>query len=168
MGNAEFESFAAEYCKKVEKELQDICDTIINLLAKNLIPLASSAESKVFYHKMKGDYYRYIAEFTDGDAKKAAAESARVAYNDAMKEATTQLAVTHPIRLGLALNFSVFHYEVLGNPEEACKMARQAFEDAIAELDSVSEDSYKDSTLIMQLLRDNLTLWTSDGEGVEG
>merc|ERR1712196_178757 len=67
----------------------------------------------------------------------------------------------HPIRLGLALNFSVFHYEVLGNPEEACKMARQAFEDAIAELDSVSEDSYKDSTLIMQLLRDNLTLWTS-------
>merc|ERR1711959_312096 len=56
----------------------------------------------------------------------------------------------------------------LGNPEEACKMARQAFEDAIAELDSVSEDSYKDSTLIMQLLRDNLTLWTSDGEGGEG
>merc|ERR1712093_175590 len=74
---------------------------------------------------------------------------------------TADLVVTHPIRLGLALNFSVFHYEVLGNPEEACKMARQAFEDAIAELDSVSEDSYKDSTLIMQLLRDNLTLWTS-------
>jgi len=70
--------------------------------------------------------------------------------------------VTHPIRLGLALNFSVFYYEVLNNPEEACKMARQAFEDAIAELDNVSEDSYKDSTLIMQLLRDNLTLWTSD------
>jgi 14-3-3 protein epsilon len=60
------------------------------------------------------------------------------------------------------LNFSVFYYEVLNNPEEACKMARQAFEDAIAELDNVSEDSYKDSTLIMQLLRDNLTLWTSD------
>ena len=70
--------------------------------------------------------------------------------------------MTHPIRLGLALNFSVFYYEVLGNPDEACKMARQAFEDAIAELDNVSEDSYKDSTLIMQLLRDNLTLWTAD------
>ena len=56
----------------------------------------------------------------------------------------------------------VFYYEVLNNPEEACKMARQAFEDAIAELDTLSEESYKDSTLIMQLLRDNLTLWTSD------
>merc|ERR1712138_390747 len=95
-----------------------------------------------------------------------AANSAHDAYKAAMDVAGTDLVVTHPIRLGLALNFSVFHYEVLNNPEEACKMARQAFEDAIAELDSVSEDSYKDSTLIMQLLRDNLTLWTSDeGEG---
>merc|ERR1712037_1049906 len=101
--------------------------------------------------KMKADYYRYIAEFTDGDAKSKAAEK--------------DLAVTHPIRLGLALNFSVFQYEVLANPDEACKIARTAFEDAIAELDNVAEDSYKDSTLIMQLLRDNLTLWTSDQEG---
>jgi len=82
-------------------------------------------------------------------------------HDDAMA-AAGELAVTHPIRLGLALNFSVFHYEVLNNPDEACKMARTAFEDAIAELDNVSEESYKDSTLIMQLLRDNLTLWTSD------
>merc|ERR1712167_181355 len=123
-------------------------------------------------HKMKGDYYRYIAEFTEGDTKKAAAESARVAYDEAMTEAAKELPVTHPIRLGLALNFSVFHYEVLNNPDEACNMARTAFEDAIAELDNVSEESYKDSTLIMQLLRDNLTLWTSDQDenpvGVEG
>merc|ERR1712139_156623 len=114
----------------------------------------------------KGDYYRYIAEFTDGDKKSGAANNAKGSYDDAMG-AASELAVTHPIRLGLALNFSVFHYEVLNNQDEACKMARQAFEDAIAELDSVSEDSYKDSTLIMQLLRDNLTLWTSDQEGGE-
>merc|ERR1712178_12475 len=98
--------------------------------------------------------------------KSGAANSAKMAYDDAMS-AAGELAVTHPIRLGLALNFSVFHYEVLNNPDEACKMARTAFEDAIAELDNVSEDSYKDSTLIMQLLRDNLTLWTS-GDQEEG
>jgi len=153
-----------EYRTKVETELQGICDTILGLLDKSLIPVAKDAESKVFYHKMKGDYYRYIAEFTEGDKKTGAANSAKAAYDDAMG-AASELAVTHPIRLGLALNFSVFHYEVLGNPDEACKMARTAFEDAIAELDNVSEDSYKDSTLIMQLLRDNLTLWTSDQEG---
>jgi len=164
-GNADNAAFAKEYCGKVEKELDDICNKILNLLKDKLIPKSSTGESQVFYHKMKADYYRYIAEFTSGDKKSAAAENARKAYEDAKVVAEKDLAVTHPIRLGLALNYSVFQYEVLGNPDEACKMARTAFEDAIAELDNVAEDSYKDSTLIMQLLRDNLTLWTSDQEG---
>merc|ERR1712217_541798 len=164
-GNDEQAKYAKEYCGKVETELQKICDTILGLLDNNLISKSTTGESKVFYQKMKADYYRYIAEFSDGDAKSKAAENARLAYEDASKVAEKDLAVTHPIRLGLALNYSVFQYEVLSNPDEACKMARTAFEDAIAELDNVSEDSYKDSTLIMQLLRDNLTLWTSDQEG---
>ncbi|CAE8600236.1 unnamed protein product [Polarella glacialis] len=166
-GNADNAAYAEEYCGKVESELQKICDTILKLLESNLIPKASGGESKVFYQKMMADYYRYIAEFTDGDKKAAAAENARKAYADAAAVAEKDLAVTHPIRLGLALNYSVFQYEVLNQPDEACKMARTAFEDAIAELDNVAEDSYKDSTLIMQLLRDNLTLWTSDQEGGE-
>jgi len=163
-GNEEQAKYAKEYCSKVEGELQKICDTILGLLDGNLITKSSSGESKVFYQKMKADYYRYIAEFSDGDAKGKAAENARLAYADASAVAEKDLVVTHPIRLGLALNYSVFQYEVLQNPDEACKMARTAFEDAIAELDNVAEDSYKDSTLIMQLLRDNLTLWTSDQE----
>merc|ERR1712176_941523 len=164
-GNEEQAKHAKEYCTKVETELQGICDTILGLLDGTLIPKASGGESKVFYQKMKADYYRYIAEFRDGDAKTKAAESARLAYAEAAAVAEKDLAVTHPIRLGLALNYSVFQHEVLSQPDEACKMARTAFEDAIAELDNVAEDSYKDSTLIMQLLRDNLTLWTSDAEG---
>merc|ERR1712179_617501 len=165
-GNSENAGFAKEYCASVEAELQKICDTILGLL-DNSFKKASDGESKVFYQKMKADYYRYIAEFTSGDAKAKASSSAEEAYKAAQEVAEKDLAVTHPIRLGLALNFSVFQYEVLSKPDEACKMARTAFEDAIAELDNVAEDSYKDSTLIMQLLRDNLTLWTSDQEGGE-
>merc|ERR1712127_1117875 len=75
-GNEEQAKFAKEYCGKVEAELQKICDAILTLLDDNLIPKASSDESKVFYQKMKADYYRYIAEFTDGDKKSSAAESA--------------------------------------------------------------------------------------------
>merc|ERR1711985_16906 len=163
-GNEDNAKYAKEYCSKVETELDKICNTILGALDTNLIPKASSGESKVFYQKMKADYHRYIAEFTSDERKKSAAEDARVAYQEATNVAEKDLAVTHPIRLGLALNYSVFQYEVLANPDEACKMARTAFEDAIAELDNVAEDSYKDSTLIMQLLRDNLTLWTSDQE----
>merc|ERR1712050_361063 len=145
-GNEDQAKYAKEYCTKVEQELQKICDTILGLLDNNLITKASTGESKVFYQKMKADYYRYIAEFSDGTKKSEAAENARRAYEEASQVAEKDLAVTHPIRLGLALNFSVFQYEVLSNPDEACKMARTAFEDAIADLDSVPEDLYKDST----------------------
>lgn len=117
----------------------------------------------------KGDYHRYLAEFATGNDRKEAAENSLVAYKAASDIAMTELPPTHPIRLGLALNFSVFYYEILNSPDRACRLAKAAFDDAIAELDTLSEESYKDSTLIMQLLRDNLTLWTSDmqhdGEG---
>merc|ERR1712113_1354831 len=123
-GNEEQAKYAKEYLSKVEAELQKICDTILGLLDGNLINKASGGESKVFYQKMKADYYRYIAEFSNGDAKDKASENARAAYEEAHKVAEKDLAVTHPIRLGLALNYSVFQYEVLSNPDEACKMAR--------------------------------------------
>ena len=126
-----------------------------------------NAEAQTFYYKMKGDYFRYLAEFTLNQHRKEAAEQSLQAYTVATELAAADLASTHPIRLGLALNFSVFYYEILQSPERACKLAKSAFDEAIAELDSLSEDSYKDSTLIMQLLRDNLTLWTSDGGPVD-
>merc|ERR1712000_648312 len=112
--------------------------------------------------KMKGDYYRYLAEFASGEQRETAANESLSAYQKATTVADTDLASTHPIRLGLVLNFSVFYYEIMNQPESACQLAKKAFDDAIAELDTLSEESYKDSTLIMQLLRDNLTLWTSD------
>ncbi|KAJ2355865.1 14-3-3 protein [Coemansia erecta] len=111
---------------------------------------------------MEGDYYRYLAEFLQKDGREGAAKSAEEAYKGASDVANKDLPSTHPIRLGLALNFSVFYYEIANSPEKACKLAKDAFDDAISELDNLSEESYKDSTLIMQLLRDNLTLWTSD------
>lgn len=73
---------------------------------------------------------------------------------------------THPIRLGLALNFSVFYYEIKDDSAKACELAKEAFDEAMKELDKVENADYKDSTLIMQLLRDNLTLWTSESEGM--
>mmetsp|Transcript_2078 Transcript_2078/g.3330 ORF Transcript_2078/g.3330 Transcript_2078/m.3330 type:complete len:304 (-) Transcript_2078:292-1203(-) len=202
-----------EYKDKIEKELVEICSEILGIITDDLIPRCegseNSAEGKVFYYKMQGDYHRYLAEFQAPEERKVSTQGALEAYEKASQNATESLPPTHPIRLGLALNFSVFYYEIMGSPDRACHLAKQAFDgqssvsfrrtrdgevgartevkvcpsvrrithshlstppspsssspvDAIAELDTLSEESYKDSTLIMQLLRDNLTLWTSD------
>ncbi|KAG1663692.1 hypothetical protein FOA52_013260 [Chlamydomonas sp. UWO 241] len=146
------------YRSTVEKELDEICGEVLETLGKYLVPSASTPEAAVFYLKMMADYHRYQAEFKSDEGRKAAADLTLAAYQAAQDKAA-ELSTTNPIRLGLALNFSVFYYEVASQPELACSLAKQAFDDAISDLDSLGEDSYKDSALIMQLLRDNLTLF---------
>jgi len=167
-GNERRQAMTREYREKIEKELSDICNEVLDLLDKHLIAKASTGESKVFYLKMQGDYYRYLAEVAIGDKRSGVVEKSAKSYTEAFEIAKEKMPPTHPIRLGLALNFSVFHYEIQNAPDKACQLAKAAFDDAIAELDNLNEESYKDSTLIMQLLRDNLTLWTSEQEPAAG
>lgn len=110
---------------------------------------------------MKGDYQRYLAEVQKDTDQKDNVESAAAVYEEAWQLSCTDLEPTHPIHLGLALNYSVYYFEIMDDKAKACELAKKAFDDAISMLDNVKEDSYKDSTLIMQLLRDNLTLWSS-------
>lgn len=158
-------SLAKDYREEIEKELEDRCGEVLELISDHLLKTVSETqnpvEAKVFYLKMKGDYFRYLVEVTTGEKRQGLADKSKEAYSSATDEAN-ELPSTHPIKLGLALNFSVFHYEIMNDGNLACELAKKAFDDAIAELDHLKEDSYKDSTLIMQLLRDNLTLWTSE------
>ena len=112
------------YKANIEKEMTDICQEILDLLTEFLIPNAQAGEGKVFFYKMKADYNRYIAEYTQGDKKQQAAQKASLAYTDAMNVAKETLSPTHPVKLGLSLNHSVFFYEIMQNPEKACTMAR--------------------------------------------
>lgn len=165
---------AREQRKKIEKELNEKCHEVLNLIDKHLYPNAealNACEAKVFYLKMKGDYYRYLVEIHHNEEsgekseefKKLATDS-KDAYDKAKKECES-LPATHPIKLGLALNFSVFYYEIEENPEKACKLAEEAYEDAMVDLENAEETAtFKDSTLIMQLLRDNLTLWKQEAQ----
>lgn len=159
------EKVVLQYKALVEKELEEVCQQVLVLLkdgpVKDLDNEANkqSDEDGVFYLKMCGDYYRYLAEFKDTEEYKAAAEKY---YKLAFDRAKEKLPETHPTRLGLALNFSVCYYEILKKKDEACGLAKEAFDAAIEKLDTLNDASYKDSTLIMQLLRDNLTLWTSE------
>merc|ERR1712048_106084 len=155
------EELLNKYKNIVEDELEAICNEVLELLTKHLCKNVegNNDETEVFYLKMCGDYYRYLSEFrTESEDIKAKAEEF---YKKAMDIAEANLNETHPTRLGLALNFSVCYYEILKEPEKACDLAKKSFDAAIEKLDTLTDASYKDSTLIMQLLRDNLTLWTS-------
>ena len=168
-----------EYKEKIESELKGICNTVLELLDTHLVkkeepeaateksegdePETDPLESQVFYIKMKGDYYRYIAEVAKENSpeKEEVVNNSHKSYEEAYN-ISSKMPTTHPIRLGLALNYSVFLYEIKQDQSKACELAKQAFDHAITELDKLKEDAYKDSTLIMQLLRDNLTLWTNE------
>lgn len=156
------DSLIGLYKKQVKEELKMTCEDILKLLENILVPNSASSsegEPRVFYLKMTGDYYRYLAE---SDLDQGHDKKAQQFYSDAYNLAIDKLQPTHPIRLGLALNFSVCYYEILKQKDKACELAKSAFDQAIVLLDNLPEDLYKDSTLIMQLLRDNLTLWTSN------
>lgn len=153
-----------EFKKNIEVELNEICNDIINKLDESLITDKLLPQTKVFFLKMKADYYRYIAEFAEGGEKDKVVEAAKQAYQEANEIASSELKKTNPIRLGLSLNYSVFYYEALKNSKEACELAKKAFDDAISEIETIDENDYKDATTIMQLIRDNLTLWTSEME----
>lgn len=148
----------------IETELENQCLEVLALLEQNLVPRVKgrSDETEVFYLKMCGDYYRYLAEFRTTNQEYA--DKSVEHYGAAMEIASNTLEPTHPTRLGLALNLSVCYYEIQKNQEKACELAKQAFDEAIAKLDGINDQTYKDSTLIMQLLRDNLTLWTSSND----
>nr|QCS61121.1 14-3-3 protein zeta [Onchidium reevesii] len=168
--NEKRKDIAKEFRTKVEGELDSTCNEVLGLLEKHLITDDCSDEEKVFYLKMRGDYWRYIAEYKaeQGAERSAAITNAEEAYSKAMDHARNNMPSTHPNRLGLALNYSVFYYEILNSPDKACNLAKEAFDEAISDLEKLHENDCKDSTLIMQLLRDNLTLWTSDNQAENG
>jgi 14-3-3 protein epsilon len=168
---------------QLEGEMSNVAKEVLGIVEKHLIPSSTSDESLIFFQKMyvfsvsfrfrderfetnveicsRGDYYRYMSETALGPQRKDAAQNALMAYKAAYDAAIMHLHPTHPLRLGLALNFSVFYYEILGAGERACKLAKQAFDDAMAELQQLGEHPFQESTSILQLIRDNLTVWSS-------
>jgi 14-3-3 protein epsilon len=160
-------SYIVEYKKRVEDELEKLCDKIIKSIDHYLLPKSTDAESSVFYHKMKADYFRYVAENIEESRKKSFADHSLDSYNEAMNHAES-LEVINPIRLGLALNFSVFYYEVIGDRDRACNIAKETLSNANSQLqkfDENDDEEHKDAISIANLLQENLSMWTSETEG---
>ena len=150
---------------KIEKELNAICAEIQSVIDKYLIPNAIDVENKVFYLKLKADYYRYKCEISNGKDFDEACANAEKVYKEAYELSNKDMPITNSTRLGLDLNFSVFYYEIKGLKEEACNVAKNAFDEAMKSLDDLEKSRAKDTLLIIQLLKENLILWTNEMNG---
>jgi 14-3-3 protein epsilon len=147
---------------KLVDELDGFCRDLINLTDTKLLPAAGDAATKVFYEKLKADYYRYSVEFKAEANRKDGADKAKASYESAFAIASAELTKANPAYLGLALNYSVFLYEIIGQKVEAIELADKSFKDAVDGLDELDEDEYSEATLILQLLKDNVALWNEE------
>jgi hypothetical protein len=147
------------YKKKIESELYDQCMSIVNLVKDKCLAKANNSESKAFFHKMAGDYYRYIAESATGAKLEEVKVGAEEQYAAAQKISDVDLGACNPIRLGLALNFSVFYYEVKNDHAKACTLGEQALQNALDKIDECDEETFRDAKSIIELLKENLSLW---------
>lgn len=158
--NSVFLPYIQEYRKRIEDELTTSCKNVLSSIDNHLIKKAEDEEAKVFYLKMKGDYNRYIAEYAQGDLKQTVSDDALQSYKQASEQAKN-LSNVHPISLGLALNYSVFYYEVIGDHETACNIAKTTLDNANKELPNIDDDdeNNRDALSIINLLRENLEMW---------
>ena len=158
-------SFIIEYKEKVEKELIDVCEKIISKITNTLLKRASDDEARVFYHKMIGDYYRYIAENISGSSRADFANKGLAAYEKA-NNVSKGLEIRNPIRLGLALNFSVFYFEVMDDHKKATELAKETLDLARKDLAGVDEEDeeYRDTFSIVNLLQENLNMWNLEDD----
>ena len=161
---AEYSSNCAEYKEKISGELESNCERVIEIVKSKSLPKASDDEAKVFYLKMIGDYYRYTAETAQGSKLEEVTEKAKEYYEQAT-EAAKSLKPYNSNKLGLALNFSVFHYELKNDSSKACQIAEEALNGARDELDNINNDEARDALSIIELLKENLDLWKEEEGG---
>ena len=120
---AKYASALLSYKQSIESKLTADCQSIVDMIREKVLSKNCDGESKAFFVKMVGDYYRYIAENAKGALLEQVKQNALKAYNEANQ---ITLPPCNPIKLGLALNFSVFHYEVMKNHKMACELADRA------------------------------------------
>ena len=149
----------ASYKQSIENKLTADCQRVIDMINSKVLSKSCDGESKAFFIKMVGDYYRYIAENAKGALMEEVKQKALKAYEQAN---IITLPPCNPIKLGLALNFSVFHYEVMKNHKAACELADKALQDALDKIDELEEDDFRDAKSIIELLKENLTLWKDE------
>ncbi|CAG9760787.1 unnamed protein product [Ceutorhynchus assimilis] len=152
---------AMQYREEIQAELHKICNEVILLLDKYLIPKIVDMESKVMLLKMKADYSCYLAEIATGDEKKNIKYYPGQVYKKGyeMAVSSAKMPPTHPLRLAIALNWSTYYYSVLGNRKKAQLLAQRVLDDATLELHKVPKNVVQKTIDVMKIIWDNIVIW---------
>ncbi|XP_052773639.1 14-3-3 protein zeta-like [Mya arenaria] len=164
----ETKQIVAEYKRRIEQEMRELCVELIQMLDTKLLPGVNEPESDIFYHKMKGDYCRYLCEVED-DQVKVTDYLAEIKehYQVATDYAVRSLAATHPLRIGLAMNYSVFLHEMVDDVTLARDHAKRFYDEALDEMENVREvdtDRYNECAFLLKLMHENIKAWTLESD----
>ena len=149
------------YKNIIEKDILDICKNVITLINNFLLTKAVIDESKMFYLKMKGDYYRYLCEFKALNENKNYLEESEKNYKNAI-ELSQNISWVSGAKLGLYLNYSVFFYEIKKDTKKAIQIAKEAVKSAKKYSDKIKEEEDKDAEITIQVLKENINYWEED------
>ena len=149
------------YKNILEKDISDICKNVITLINNFLISKTVLDESKMFFLKMKGDYYRYLCEFKTLNENKNYLDESEKNYKNAI-ELSQNISWVSGTKLGLYLNYSVFFYEIKKDAKKAIQIAKEAIKSAKKYSDKIKEEEDKDAEITVQILKENINYWEED------
>ena len=146
----------------IEKEIRDVCAEIQILLDKYLIPNVEEYENEVYLYKLKADYFRYICEFAKEKEYEDNLKNSENFYEKAYNISIKNLPINNCTRVGLALNYAIFLYEVKGDKKVGFDIAKKTFDESMKFVDDLEKPKCRDTLLILQLLKENLIFWSSE------
>lgn len=139
---------------KIEEELANLLNQFISSIDNAFLVNPTSEPARILFLKMKADYCRYLAEI-----KRMKVQDVQQAYVTAYDAAMSSLGPAHPLRTGIALNYSVFHYEILDNKDAAIQIAKIAYENGIQAAKSLPDEERDDALEVINLISTNLKNW---------
>ena len=158
--NKFFFTYVKEYKNKIYEELKLNRNRAINFIDEYLLKRAKDDKAIVLYYKWKGDFYRYIAEYSEGYIQKQIKDCVSKAYNKAIN-ISLKLNVLNQIRLRLFLNYSKFLYNFLDEHKKAIEIAKNVIDEVNKEFPDIDKDISKNKKIkeIYESLKENLKVW---------
>jgi 14-3-3 protein epsilon len=158
-GQTQRATMIRQYQDRAHSELEKLCHRAIDLLNDFLVPNADSPKATVFFHKLLGDHWRYLAEHSVAMQHKTAMAGAEENYKRAITHANLHLLKSDPLRLGVILHYGIFKFDHVKSTAEAADLLQSGRTDAEVDLAQLSAAEQSEALEVLSAMRANLAVW---------